>query len=99
MVLGKPMDTYSLGFGEERPAQLSQNSMCGNTITDISWNSWGGPMAQGAGIWCQSAGAISRGEALKSVTITASDIGLCNGVLAYRVLGYDSGEAISICRG
>ena len=98
-VLGQPMDTYSVGFGEARPAQLSQNSMCGNTITGISWSSWGGPTAQGAGLWCQSAGAVSRGEAPKPVSLTASDLGSCNGVLAYRTLRYDSGETIPVCLG
>jgi hypothetical protein len=99
VVLGEPMDQYSVGFGSDRPSLLSQNSLCGNTITDVTWVSWGGPTAQGAGTWCQSVGDISRGEAPVPVSITASGIGPCNGAVAYRVLQYDSGEPFSICNG
>ncbi len=97
VVLGAPSDQYSAGYGTSRPNGVSTNSICGNTINDVTWTSWGGPTAQGTGTWCQSSGARGRGEAPKRVSLTASDIGPCQGKLAYRQLQLDSGAAQSIC--
>lgn len=78
---------------------ITQNSMCAKVVHDIVWDSWGGPVAQGAGVQCQSAGAASRGEPAEPVSLTASDLGPCGGTLAYRTLQYDSNEPFPICRG
>ncbi|MCG7592742.1 hypothetical protein [Mycobacterium sp. PSTR-4-N] len=97
VVLGAPSDQYSVGFGTSRPATLSLNSLCANTITDIAWDSWGGQVAHATGTWCQSAGAISRGEPVRQVSLTATGLGLCQGRLGYRSLQYDSDAPMSIC--
>ncbi|BCI55989.1 hypothetical protein NIIDNTM18_52670 [Mycolicibacterium litorale] len=98
-VLGTPMDQYSEGFGTVKPAMITQNSLCANLVHNIVWDSWGGPVAHGAGVQCQSAGAASRGEPAQPVSLTASDLGPCGGTLAYRTLQYDSNEPFPICRG
>ena len=98
-VLGAAMEDYSMGYGTARPGMITQNSMCANVVHDIVWDSWGGPVAHGAGTACQSGGAISRGEAPQLVSLTASDLGQCLGTLAYRMLQFDSNEPLSICRG
>ena len=97
VVLGAPSDQYSVGFGTSRPATLSVNSLCGNTITNIAWDSWGGQVAHATGTWCQSAGAASRGEPLRRVSLTATELGLCQGRIGYRSLQYDSDSPTSIC--
>ena len=97
VVLGGPTDQYSVGFGTARPNGISTNSLCGNTINDISWDSWGGPVARGSGTLCQSSGAASRGEPRQQVSLTASDIGDCQGKQAYRKLQWDSGAPQPIC--
>jgi len=92
-VLGGPSDQYSVGIGTARPNGISTNSLCGNTINDISWDSWGGPVARGSGTLCQSSGAASRGEPRQPVSLTASDIGDCQCQQAYRKLQWDSGAS------
>lgn len=97
VVLGAPSDQYSVGYGTPRPTGISTNSLCGNTIDAISWESWGRPVAYGSGTWCQNSGARSRGEPPSPVRLTASDIGECRGKLAYRTLQFDSQPPTSIC--
>ncbi|MEW5808607.1 MAG: hypothetical protein AB1925_04060 [Actinomycetota bacterium] len=97
VVLGASSDQYSVGFGTSRPATLSLNSLCANTITDITWNSWGGAVAHATGTWCQSAGAVSRGEPVRRVSLTATGLGLCQGRIGYRSLQYDAQAPTSIC--
>lgn len=99
IVLGAPSDQYSVGYGSARPATISTNSLCGNTITDVVWESWGDDVARGSGTWCQSAGAQSRGEPLQHVALTATDVGNCGGQLAYRALQFDAAQPTSICQG
>lgn len=45
VVLGRADNEYSVGYGTARPATLSLNSLCANTISDITWSTWGGPEA------------------------------------------------------
>lgn len=97
VVLGAPSDQYSVGYGTPRPNGISTNSLCGNTINDISWESWGGPVAQGSGTWCQNSGAQSRGEPPRPVQLTASDIGECQGKIAYRTLQFDDQPPTPMC--
>lgn len=98
-VLGSPLAGSSMGFGEVRPAVISPGSMCGNLVHQIVWDSWGGPVASGSGSWCQSAGDLDRGEPVESVSLTASDLGQCHGMVAYRSLRYDGREPINVCFG
>lgn len=96
-VLGSPIDGSSMGYGVARPAVVSPGGMCGNLVSDIVWDGWGGPVARGAGLWCQSAG--ESGEPVKSVSLTASNLGPCHGTVAYRSLQYDDNEPMSVCYG
>lgn len=97
LVLGMPSDQYSSGYGSSRPTGISTNGLCGNTINDVSWESWGEPVVRGSGTWCQNSGSRSRGEALSPVQLTASDVGDCKGRTAYRKLQFDSQPPTSIC--
>lgn len=96
-VLGSPIDGSSMGFGEVRPAVVSPGGMCGNLVHKIVWDSWGGPVASGSGVWCQSAG--EAGGPVTSASLTASDLGPCHGTVAYRSLQYDDREPMSVCYG
>lgn len=96
-VLGSPLDGSSMGFGDARPAVISPGSMCGNLVHDIVWDGWGGPVARGSGVWCQSAGEV--GEPVRPVRLTASDLGPCHGTVAYRSLQYGDAEPMSVCYG
>lgn len=97
VVLGGPTDQYSGGYGTAQPDSFTTNSLCGNSVYDVTWDSWGGPIAHGWGTLCQNSGAAARGEPLQRVRLTASDIGDCQGKRAYRKLAYDNGDPSPIC--
>ncbi|MCZ0911848.1 hypothetical protein O0V02_05335 [Gordonia amicalis] len=94
VVLGRADNEYSVGYGTARPATLSLNSLCANTISDITWSTWGGPEAKGRGVLCAPAGSPESGG---PVTLTATDRGTCAGRIAYRQLWIDGRPAWKVC--
>ncbi|WP_139278422.1 hypothetical protein [Rhodococcoides fascians] len=95
-VIGRPTDQYSVGYGSERPETLSINSLCGNTITNISWTTWGNESATGTGTKCAPAGSPKDGG---PVSLVATDLGDCGGAKAYRSLVIAGGSKIDVCGG
>lgn len=96
VVLGRADNEYSVGYGTARPKRLSLNSMCANTISDITWESWGGPSVVGRGLVCAPAGSPDTGG---PSTITATDIGDCFGERAYRRVLINGELAWNVCSG
>lgn len=98
-VLGYINLTYVEGFGTVQPDHVTNGGMCASTtISDITWDSWGGETATGTGTECVSAGVIDRGEDYPHPEpLTASDLGDCGGVYAYRALRIGDGTPFSIC--
>lgn len=88
-VLGSSAGQYSIGYGEVRPDLTSLSSVCANSMSNITWDSWGGPTATGTGVPCSNPSATVR--------IVAGDLGDCNGTFAYRSIQYDDGEVQNIC--
>lgn len=96
VVLGRSEDRNSVGYGTARPASLSINSLCANTIIDVTWDSWGEHEAIGHGVKCAPAGSPESGG---PVTLTATDLGDCYGTQAYRQLLVDGRPAWTFCAG
>lgn len=96
VVLGRADNEYSVGYGTARPQTLSLNSLCANTISDITWESWGGPSAVGRGLVCAPAGSPDTGG---PSTITAMDLGDCFGQRAYRRVLINGELAWNVCNG
>lgn len=94
VVLGRATDRYSIGYGTPRPRTVSLNSLCANSISNITWESWGGPTATGNGMVCAPAASPSSGG---PSVITATDLGDCQGTRAYRQLFVDGEFAWNIC--
>ncbi|TSD96252.1 hypothetical protein FOV72_11305 [Gordonia rubripertincta] len=94
VVLGRADGQYSVGYGTARPATLSLNSLCANTISGITWSTWGGPEAKGRGVLCAPAGSPESGG---PVILTATDRGTCAGRIAYRQLWLDGKPAWKVC--
>jgi hypothetical protein len=96
VVLGSAsaMGPASRGYGSEQPAVISMGS-CPNAISKIVWQDWGAPVAHGSGLGCVQVGEPPQYQ------LVASDIGMCEGVLAYRKLqiGDGSGSSQDICKG
>lgn len=86
-VLGKATDTYQVGYGEVRPPEISNGgASLSGIVTDIVWDSWGGPTATGTGTTAHitpespSPGAAPQERA----SIVAFDLGACDGIFMYR---------------
>lgn len=94
VVLGSaaPMGPSSRGYGTERPSVISMGS-CPNAVSTVVWQDWGAPVAHGSGLGCVQSGPSPRYD------LVASDIGDCQGVLAYRWLQIGDGWAQDICNG
>jgi hypothetical protein len=88
---------YAEGFGTVRPVSFSLVSTASSTVQKITWDSWGGPQAIGHGLNPDGAG-----NPMVPVTVTAFDLGPCNGQLVYRqVMRTPPGgsDAHNICHG
>lgn len=86
-VLGKVTDTYQVGYGAVRPPEISNGgASLSGVVTEIVWNSWGGPTATGTGTTAHvtpespSPGAAPQERA----SIVAFDLGECDGIFTYR---------------
>jgi hypothetical protein len=93
-VLGRADNEYAVGYGTERPAVLSLNSLCANTISNIRWTSWGDDTASGTGDLCAPAGDPTSGG---PVQLTAADLGECAGIRAYRQLVIADHSTLDVC--
>ncbi|WHU45676.1 hypothetical protein QNM97_16820 [Gordonia sp. L191] len=92
VVLGAAGSENETGYGTAQPSSISLGS-CSNSIDQITWQGWGNDVAFGTGIGCSTTGPGSR------YTLVASDIGMCNGVRAYRKLKIGSNTSpTDICR-
>lgn len=94
VVLGSAsaMHSVSRGYGSEQPAVISLG-LCPNTISKIVWQDWGAPVAHGSGLGCVQVGEPPQYQ------LVASDIGMCQGVLAYRTLQIGANPPQDICNG
>jgi hypothetical protein len=94
VVLGSAaaMGPESRGYGSEQPAVISMGS-CPNAISKIVWQDWGSPEADGSGLGCVQYGQPPR------YPLVASNIVMCQGVLAYRTLQISTNPPQDICSG
>jgi hypothetical protein len=69
------------GFGTARPSWYSTGSTASSTVTDLIWDSWGGPQATGHGLVSNGAGHPKL-----HLDVTAGDLGMCAGQLVYRTV-------------
>ena len=80
-------DTYQSGYGEVRPPEISNGgASLSGIVTEIVWDSWGGPTASGTGTTAHvtpespSPGAAPQERA----SIVAFELGECDGIFMYR---------------
>ena len=94
-VLGAAFAPYQEGYGQVRPALISNGGDPTGVVSGISWQSWGGPQATGSGVSTYvgpSTPSVAQGH-LEPVTVVAGNLGTCGGVPAYRaVTWYFPGE-------
>ncbi|WP_143536516.1 DUF6636 domain-containing protein [Rhodococcus sp. 05-2254-6] len=86
-VLGNKTDSYQVGYGEVRPPKISNGgASLSGIVTDIVWDSWGGPTASGTGTTAHVTPQFpAPGSAPQErASIVAFDLGECDGVPMYR---------------
>lgn len=75
---------YGEGWGSERPAVISNGgASASGEMTDVRWDTWGGPVALGWGrlpIFKPNGGYYPE---LGQIRVKASDVGTCEGTRAY----------------
>jgi hypothetical protein len=69
------------GFGTARPTWYSTGSTASSTVTDLTWDSWGGSQSTGHGLTSNGAGHPKL-----HVNVVAGDLGTCAGQLVYRTV-------------
>ena len=74
---------YATGFGTVKPASFSFGSMASSTFRQVKWDSWGDASAIGHGVVYDG---VDNPDL--PVTITAFDLGDCNGQRVYRQVSY-----------
>lgn len=77
----------SRGFGEVRPATVFNGGDPTGLVMHITWSSWGGNTAIGAGVsdYVGPNQSVATGTQEK-VRIVAFDLGTCRGKLMYRAV-------------
>ena len=75
----------AVGFGAVRPTEISLGGDPTGTLTGITWQSWGGVNASGAGTGTYVAPGQSVAEGTHATApVVAYGLGLCRGSLAYQ---------------
>jgi hypothetical protein len=90
---------WAEGFGTVQPTYFSLASTASSTVTQITWDSWGGPQAIGHGL-----NADGVDSPPLHVEVVAFDLGPCAGPPVYRKVArvtpggqFDPNEATDIC--
>ncbi|MFP5020138.1 hypothetical protein [Pseudonocardia phyllosphaerae] len=85
---GAPGNPAAQGLGAPRPTYVDLGGASATGVyQNIAWNSWGGPIASGTAVASYSApGAPIADAKQEQAVVFASDLGVCDGKLAYRTL-------------
>lgn len=106
-VLGTPWAPGQEGYGKPHPKTIYNGGDPTGLVTDVRWQSWGEPKAVGEGTGLYAPGIVADGHKAPARVI-AFDLGMCNGILAYRAIewyfpqygeNFDPHTYINICTG
>jgi hypothetical protein len=96
-VLGRPWANNQQGYGQARPTEISNGGDPTGIVTNISWQSWGGPKATGTGTGSYDPPNQPVSNSIQATaTVVAFDLGTCQGKLMYRAVEWyfaDEGQA------
>jgi hypothetical protein len=86
-VLGMPWGPYQEGYGLVRPATISNGGDPTGIVSNVTWQSWGGPQAIGIGTsdYVGANQSVAAGTE-ETATIVAFDVGDCQGKLMYQAV-------------
>jgi hypothetical protein len=97
-VLGQSR-TITRGYGSVRPATLNNGGDPTGIVTNLSWQSWGGPKAVGTGTGYYDPPNLPVAQAIREkATVVAFDLGTCAGHYMYQAVEWyfpESGGSFS----
>jgi hypothetical protein len=107
--LGREWASAQQGYGSVRPSTIFNGGDPTGAVTDVHWQSWGGPQAMGQGTSDYVADNQTVAEGTQEpATVVAFDLGMCQGKLAYRAIewffpqhgqAFNTNRYINICTG
>lgn len=110
-VLGRLAGVFAQGqgFGQVKPAKIFNGGDPTGLVTKITWSSWGGAQAVGAGMsdYVGPGQSVATGKQ-KPVTVIAFKLGTCHGTLMYKAVewyfpkegqSFSPGRYENICAG
>ena len=109
--LGQPAGDFAhgTGFGQVKPARIFNGGDPTGLVTHVVWTSWGGAQAVATGVsdYVGPGQSVATGTE-EPVTVTAFDLGTCDGKLMYQAVewyfpqhgqAFDAGRYQNICTG
>jgi hypothetical protein len=108
-ILGEPWAPDQEGYGDMEPSTVNNGGDPTGTVTDLTWQSWGGSQATGQGIstYVSPEGDVANGTQEKATVVTF-DLGTCQGKTAYTAIewyfpqhggSFDPNHYRNICTG
>jgi len=105
--LGQAWGPDQAGYGQVRPSIINNGGDPTGVVSEIEWQSWGGPQAigQGTSDYVTANEPVAAGMPAPA-TVVAFDLGKCRGRLAYRAIEwyfpehaetFDSRQYINTC--
>jgi hypothetical protein len=97
VTLGIPWAPNTTGYGTARPSEISSGGDASGSVTNITWDSWGGAQATGTGTASYGAGSYGtctqwlathpgKEDCNQRVPIVAYRLGNCNGHQGYNAV-------------
>jgi hypothetical protein len=84
-ILGMPWGPDQQGYGQVKPSTVSNGGDPTGIVSDITWQSWGGPQARGIGTSDYvAANQIVADGTEEPATVVAFNLGTCQGKLMYQ---------------
>jgi hypothetical protein len=106
-LLGRKWGPDQEGYGEPHPKTIFNGGDPTGLVTNVRWQSWGGPKAIGDGTALYAPESVVNGHKAPA-RVVAFDLGMCNGIPAYRAIewyfpqyseSFKPGTYIDICTG
>ncbi len=87
--LGVPWGSYQKGYGTVKPTVIDNGGDGTGVVSNITWQSWGGPTAtgQGTALYVPPNKAFAEGTE-EPATVVASNLGTCQGHASYNALDW-----------
>lgn len=95
------------GYGSAQPTEISNGGDPTGIVTNVSWQSWGGPQAVGTGTGYYDPPNVPVAQSTpEQATVVAFDLGTCDGLYMYQAIewyfpssggSFDASSYLNVC--